>query len=47
MTTTVTPVDPTKTALLLMDFQPAMLAGIAESEGLLARTRAAMIRSGL
>ena len=47
MTTTVTPVDPTKTALLLMDFQPAMLAGIAEPEGLLARTRAAMIRSGL
>ena len=42
MTTTVTPVDPTKTALLLMDFQPAMLAGIAEPEGLLARTRAAL-----
>jgi nicotinamidase-related amidase len=42
MTTTVTPVDPTKTALLLMDFQPAMLAGIAEPESLLARTRAAL-----
>ena len=42
MTTTVTPANPAKTALLLMDFQPAILASIAESEGLLARTRDAL-----
>ena len=42
MTTTVTPIDPAKTALLLMDFQNAMLAGLAEAEGLLDRTRAAL-----
>jgi nicotinamidase-related amidase len=42
MTTSVTTVNPAKTALLLMDFQPAILASIAESEGLLARARAAL-----
>jgi nicotinamidase-related amidase len=42
MTTTVTSIDPAKTALLLMDFQNAMLAGLAEAEGLLDRTRAAL-----
>ena len=37
-----TPVTPAKTALLLMDFQPAILASIPDSEGLLARAHDAL-----
>jgi len=42
MTTSIAVVDPSKTALLLMDFQPAILASIAESDGLLGTARTAL-----
>ncbi|MCW2869318.1 isochorismatase family cysteine hydrolase [Actinacidiphila oryziradicis] len=42
MTTSVTPIAPERTALLLMDFQPAILAAVADSEKLLERARTAL-----
>lgn len=42
MTTPVTPITPERTALLLMDFQPAVLAAVADTESLLERARAAL-----
>jgi nicotinamidase-related amidase len=35
------PLDPARAALLLMDFQPGILGGIADAEGLVARAAAA------
>jgi nicotinamidase-related amidase len=42
MTMTVSPITPEKTALLLMDFQPAILAGISDTDVLLERAHAAL-----
>jgi nicotinamidase-related amidase len=42
MTTAIATINPAKTALLLMDFQSAMLASIDKPEDLLARTRAVL-----
>jgi nicotinamidase-related amidase len=42
MTMSVSPIIPARTALLLMDFQPPMLAGVPDAETLLARARAAL-----
>ena len=42
MTMTITPIVPSSTALLLMDFQPAILASVPATETLLARTQAAL-----
>jgi nicotinamidase-related amidase len=42
MTEDVRPITATHTALLLMDFQPAILAGISDKETLLARAHAAL-----
>jgi nicotinamidase-related amidase len=42
MTTSTAVVDPAKTALLLMDFQPAILANVAEADGLLSTARTAL-----
>lgn len=36
------PIEPARTALLLMDFQPAALATLADSEALLARANQAL-----
>jgi nicotinamidase-related amidase len=42
MTRTATSIDPAHTALLLMDFQPAVMAGISDTETLLDRAHAAL-----
>jgi nicotinamidase-related amidase len=42
MAMSVSPIIPARTALLLMDFQPPMLAGVPDAETLLARARAAL-----
>ncbi len=42
MTTTVAPIAPASTALLLTDFQPAILAAIGDTERLLARAQDAL-----
>lgn len=42
MTTSTAVVDPSRTALLLMDFQPAILAAVAEADGLLGTARTAL-----
>jgi nicotinamidase-related amidase len=42
MTMSVSPIKPENTALLLMDFQPAILAGIADTDILLDRAHAAL-----
>jgi nicotinamidase-related amidase len=42
MAMSVSPIIPARTALLLMDFQPPMLAGVPDAETLLARARAAV-----
>ena len=39
---TVSPLVPSRTALLLMDFQPAILASVPDADTLLARTTAAL-----
>ncbi|MFE2060782.1 cysteine hydrolase family protein [Streptomyces sp. NPDC059467] len=42
MTSTVPHLDPTRTALLLMDFQPAVLAAVSDPEGALSQAHAAL-----
>jgi nicotinamidase-related amidase len=42
MTMIITPIDPARTALLLMDFQPAILAAVPDPDTLLARAQAAL-----
>lgn len=42
MTTTAAPIDPARTALLLMDFQPAVLANLADPDSVLDRAGAAL-----
>ena len=42
MTTNTRPINPSSTALLLMDFQPAVLAAIADPDALLERAAAAL-----
>jgi len=42
MTTSIVDVHPSTTALLLMDFQPAILAGVADAGGLLDNARTAL-----
>ena len=42
MATSVSPIIPARTALLLMDFQPPMLAGAPDAETLLSHARAAL-----
>ena len=42
MTTSVSPIAPASTALLLMDLQPAILAAIGDTESLLARAQDAL-----
>jgi nicotinamidase-related amidase len=42
MPMSVSPIRPERTALLLMDFQPAIMAGIADTEALLDRAHAAL-----
>src|SRR5258708_20669325 len=42
MTMTVSPIVASSTALLLMDFQPAVLAAVPDPDTLLARTQAAL-----
>jgi nicotinamidase-related amidase len=42
MTTSGPPITPERTALLLMDFQPTILASIEDSEALLARVQVAL-----
>jgi nicotinamidase-related amidase len=42
MTMSVAPIIPARTALLLMDFQPPMLAAVSDGETLLARARTAL-----
>jgi nicotinamidase-related amidase len=42
MTTNITPLTPSRTALLLMDFQPAVLAPLSDPDPLLARTATAL-----
>jgi nicotinamidase-related amidase len=42
MTRSVPPITPERTALVLMDFQPAILASIGDSETLLARAQVAL-----
>jgi nicotinamidase-related amidase len=42
MTTSISPIAPASTALLLMDLQPAVLAAIGDTESLLARAQDAL-----
>ena len=42
MTTSVNPINPARTALLLMDFQPAVLGNAADPEAILTRANAAL-----
>jgi nicotinamidase-related amidase len=42
MTTSIAAVDPAKTALLLMDFQPAILASVGETDDLLGTAQTAL-----
>lgn len=42
MTTAVAPLDPERTALLLMDFQPAIISAVPDHEELLGRARTAL-----
>ncbi|MEV6036817.1 hypothetical protein AB0L65_37090 [Nonomuraea sp. NPDC052116] len=42
MTTAVAPLDPERTALLLMDFQPAIISALPDHEELLGRARTAL-----
>ena len=42
MDTTVPTIEPARTALLLMDFQPAVLAAVPDGDGVLSRAQAAL-----